>query len=106
MPYPNVSNHEILPYVQSGQRMQRPENCSELLYDLMTQCWSESPEDRPFFSEVVSLLETAGGENEQIYVDFNDLAPNYVFPPTRDDMKALKEFDEFGENESILTRKV
>lgn len=106
MPYPNVSNQQILQYIQTGQRMQRPENCSQLLYDLMKQCWSDNPEDRPFFSEIVSMLEAAEEVNKQIYVDFNELGPNYVFPPTKDDMKSLKEFDEFGENESILTRKV
>lgn len=61
--------------------MQRPEICSEQLYKLMRQCWSECPHDRPFFTEIVQKLETTE-QDEHIYVNFDDIAPNYVFPPT------------------------
>lgn len=61
--------------------MQRPEICSEQLYKLMRQCWSECPHDRPFFSEIVQKLESTE-RDEHIYVNFDDIAPNYVFPPT------------------------
>lgn len=90
-PYPTVGNHELLAYLSSGQRLQRPENCSEPLYELMKHCWMENPEDRPYFSDIVTKLEPA---HQRIYVDFNDLGPNYVFPPTTEDMLAkLKEND-------------
>lgn len=61
--------------------MQRPEVCSEQLYKLMRQCWSECPHDRPFFTEIVQRLESTE-RDEHIYVNFDDIAPNYVFPPT------------------------
>lgn len=61
--------------------MQRPEICSEQLYKLMRQCWSECPHDRPFFTEIVQKLECTE-QDEHIYVNFDDIAPNYVFPPT------------------------
>lgn len=90
-PYPTVGNHELLAYLSSGQRLQRPENCSEQLYELMKHCWTENPEDRPYFSDIVAKLEPA---HQRIYVDFNDLGPNYVFPPTTEDMLTkLKEDD-------------
>lgn len=63
--------------------MQRPENCSKHLYELMKHCWAENPQNRPYFSDIVTKLEPA---NQRIYVDFNDLGPNYVFPPTTEDM--------------------
>lgn len=78
-PYPTVSNHELLAYLASGQRLQRPENCSEHLYELMLQCWNDSPDDRPEFANIVQTLEPA---HQKIYVDFNDLSSDYVFPPT------------------------
>lgn len=72
--------------------MQRPEISSEQLYKLMVQCWSECPLDRPFFSEIVLKLESTQ-KDEHIYVNFDEIAPNYVFPPTdvnvtkKDDLK-------------------
>lgn len=47
----------------------------------MRQCWLECPRDRPFFSEIVQKLESTDND-EQIYVSFDDIASNYVFPPT------------------------
>lgn len=86
-PYPTVGNHELLTYLSSGQRLQRPENCSEQLYELMLHCWAENSQDRPYFSEIVTKLEPT---HQRIYVDFNELKPNYVFPPTTEDLKANK----------------
>lgn len=86
-PYPTVSNHELLTFLASGQRLQRPENCSEELYDLMMLCWAEQSDNRPHFSEIVAKLEPA---HQRIYVDFNDLGPNYVFPPIAEATGARK----------------
>lgn len=90
-PYPTVGNQELLAYLSSGQRLQRPENCSEHLYELMQHCWAENPQDRPYFADIVSKLEPA---NQRIYVDFNELQPNYVFPPTTEDMLAKNKQDD------------
>lgn len=47
----------------------------------MWQCWSECPHDRPFFAEIVRKLES--NENDaHVYVNFDEIEPNYVFPPT------------------------
>lgn len=83
-PYPTVGNHELLSFLASGQRLQRPENCSQKLYDLMLECWSEKPEDRPDFIEIVSHLEQS---NQKIYVDFSELSSDYVFPPTKEQLQ-------------------
>ncbi|XP_055683912.1 receptor-type tyrosine-protein kinase FLT3 isoform X2 [Lutzomyia longipalpis] len=77
-PYPTVGNHELLSYLKSGHRLQRPDNCTEDLYQIMLQCWRERPEDRPSFEELVAKLEPP---QQKIYIDFNDLGPDYVFPP-------------------------
>lgn len=78
-PYPTVSNHELLTYLTTGQRLQRPENCSQSLYDIMLQSWSETPETRPSFAQLVMKLEP---QQQKIYIDFDELGPDYVFPPT------------------------
>lgn len=86
-PYPTVSNHELLAFLSAGHRLQRPENCSEELYDLMLLCWAEKADNRPQFCDIVAKLEPA---HQRIYVDFNDLGPDYVFPPINEDVKAKK----------------
>lgn len=78
-PYPTVSNHELLEFLKSGQRLNKPENCSETLYDLMMLCWSADPDLRPDFAEITRKLDP---NKNKIYIDFSELDPNYVFPPT------------------------
>lgn len=81
-PYPTVSNHELLNFLKSGSRLDRPENCSETLYELMLQCWTTDPNDRPDFHMISSKLDP---NRNMIYIDFGELSPNYVFPPTSED---------------------
>nr|XP_047142410.1 uncharacterized protein LOC100212647 [Hydra vulgaris] len=49
-PYPGISNRELLSLLKSGYRMEKPENCSETMYDIMLQCWNEDPLKRPTFT--------------------------------------------------------
>ncbi|XP_042893267.1 proto-oncogene tyrosine-protein kinase ROS-like [Penaeus japonicus] len=55
-PYPARTNLEVLHYVRSGGRLNRPPNCPEELHKLMERCWSYSPENRPTFKECLSTL--------------------------------------------------
>lgn len=57
----------------------------------MLQCWADNAENRPQFSDIVAKLEPA---HQRIYVDFNDLGPNYVFPPTSEEIKAKQKESE------------
>ncbi|XP_065662973.1 uncharacterized protein LOC136085581 [Hydra vulgaris] len=56
-PYPSISNRELLTLLKSGYRMERPENCSEPMYDIMLRCWNEDPLQRPTFTELRDLLD-------------------------------------------------
>nr|XP_047139744.1 uncharacterized protein LOC105845442 isoform X2 [Hydra vulgaris] len=56
-PYPTISNRELLKLLKSGYRMDRPENCSQPMYDIMVQCWSDDPLQRPTFTELRKLFE-------------------------------------------------
>ncbi|XP_065682507.1 uncharacterized protein LOC100212066 [Hydra vulgaris] len=49
-PYPTISNRELLSLLKSGYRMDKPENCSEEMYNIMLQCWNEDPLQRPTFT--------------------------------------------------------
>ncbi|CAO1321720.1 unnamed protein product [Diamesa serratosioi] len=83
-PYPTVSNHELLTFLKTGQRLDQPENCSTYLFELMTHCWEADPDNRPSFNDINKKLDP---NRRKIYIDFSELSPNYVFPPTSDDFK-------------------
>lgn len=89
-PYPTVSNHELLTYLVDGRRLDRPENCSEHLYRLMLACWSEAPDERPEFADIVQHLEPNHGRGG-VYVDFNELRKDYTFPPTREQVLMVQQ---------------
>lgn len=55
-PYQGLSNDQVLRYVIDGGVMQRPENCPDKLYTLMTCCWQHKPSKRPNFLELCALL--------------------------------------------------
>lgn len=81
-PYPTVSNHELLSFLKCGSRLEKPENCSETLYELMLECWTTDPDERPDFGDICRKLDP---NKNKIYIDFSELSPNYVFPPTAED---------------------
>eukprot|EP00111_Clytia_hemisphaerica_P017629 TCONS_00052156-protein len=56
-PYPTVSNRELLNLLASGYRMEKPQNCTDLMYDVMMHCWNEDPLQRPTFTELRDHLE-------------------------------------------------
>uniref|UniRef100_A0A8C4R7N8 Tyrosine-protein kinase n=2 Tax=Eptatretus burgeri TaxID=7764 RepID=A0A8C4R7N8_EPTBU len=57
MPYPGMTNREVLERVQKEYRMPRPPDCPESLYNLMMQCWRQDPEERPTFEYLRFFLE-------------------------------------------------
>ncbi|XP_065657436.1 uncharacterized protein LOC136082347 isoform X2 [Hydra vulgaris] len=56
-PYSTISNGELLPLLKSGYRMERPDNCSQTVYDIMLRCWNQDPLMRPTFTELRELFE-------------------------------------------------
>ncbi|KAL2103401.1 hypothetical protein ACEWY4_000269 [Coilia grayii] len=57
IPYPTVGNNELFDRINSGYRMPRPGKCPSPIYDIMKNCWSDVPADRPNFEELKSLLQ-------------------------------------------------
>ncbi|XP_056644592.1 platelet-derived growth factor receptor alpha isoform X1 [Diorhabda sublineata] len=79
-PYSKTHNNLILYELKQGKRLERPKICTDELYKLMMDCWSEKPEDRPTFSEIIDQLD----ERKKIYVNFNKLSPTYDFPISKE----------------------
>ncbi|XP_062580874.1 uncharacterized protein LOC134242768 [Saccostrea cucullata] len=70
-PYPTIDTRDLLLELKNGYRMERPDNCSEEIYQIMRSCWREDPNSRPSFTELCrtfdSMLETSYGEH---YINF------------------------------------
>lgn len=56
-PYPGVENSEIYEYLIKGERLKKPPECREDIYELMHSCWSPVPKCRPSFQHLVNQLE-------------------------------------------------
>lgn len=56
-PYPAHSNLDVLNYVQTGGRLEPPRNCPDDLWNLMTQCWAQEPDQRPTFHKIQDQLQ-------------------------------------------------
>ncbi|XP_016004314.1 tyrosine-protein kinase HCK isoform X1 [Rousettus aegyptiacus] len=56
-PYPGRSNPEVIRALEHGYRMPRPDHCPEELYNIMSRCWKNRPEERPTFEYIQSVLE-------------------------------------------------
>ncbi|XP_074639559.1 proto-oncogene tyrosine-protein kinase receptor Ret-like [Acropora palmata] len=70
-PYPSIRTPDQLKNdLSSGVRMSRPENCCEVLYELMTSSWKENPSERTQFTDIARKLESCLGKvYERKYVN-------------------------------------
>ncbi|KAM4622237.1 tyrosine-protein kinase Srms isoform 1-T1 [Discoglossus pictus] len=55
-PYKGMINREVIEKVTRGYRLPCPHNCSNEMYHLMCLCWTDSPQNRPTFEEIVQKL--------------------------------------------------
>ena len=49
LPYPGMTNNQVLEALQQGYRMPQHPNCPDKLYNIMLDCWKEDPASRPTF---------------------------------------------------------
>ncbi|XP_015230415.1 PREDICTED: tyrosine-protein kinase receptor TYRO3 [Cyprinodon variegatus] len=56
-PYPGVENSEIYEFLIKGERLKKPADCREDIYEIMHRCWSPVPKCRPSFQQLVTQLE-------------------------------------------------
>ncbi|KFW78836.1 Tyrosine-protein kinase Lyn [Manacus vitellinus] len=57
IPYPGMSNSDVMVALQRGYRMPRMETCPAELYDIMKTCWKDKAEERPTFDYLQSVLD-------------------------------------------------
>ncbi|KAM6081855.1 tyrosine-protein kinase Mer isoform 2-T2 [Chlamydotis macqueenii] len=100
-PYPGVQNHEIYEYLFRGQRLKKPNDCSDELYGIMSACWRADPATRPTFSQlkvhlekVLENLPVARGRGDVIYINTSlpeespDSTQDSGFPQADSDLDA------------------
>lgn len=51
-PYPGIPIEKLFDLLKSGYRMQKPQNCPNEIYDIMLNCWDETPSDRKSFTDL------------------------------------------------------
>uniref|UniRef100_A0A673KK17 receptor protein-tyrosine kinase n=1 Tax=Sinocyclocheilus rhinocerous TaxID=307959 RepID=A0A673KK17_9TELE len=75
MPYPGISGHELLDFLENGHRLKQGDNDSKL-YELMLSCWHRDPSQRPGFGELgqslkalLSELPPLEASNEAHYIN-------------------------------------
>ncbi|XP_026089742.1 tyrosine-protein kinase SRK2-like [Carassius auratus] len=71
MPYPTMTNYQVVQQLPKGYRMPCPPNCPTYLYDIMSECWKDSPADRPTFETLQWKLEEYFEMDVSSYDDAN-----------------------------------
>ncbi|XP_067011741.2 insulin-like peptide receptor [Anabrus simplex] len=64
-PYQGLANEQVLHFVLDGGLLERPENCQDILYQLMLACWQIRPANRPNFQQLVGTLEAVADLPEE-----------------------------------------
>lgn len=57
LPYPGMTNAEVLHQVEHGYRMPCPPNTPQALYEIMLDCWRKDENERPTFETLQWRLE-------------------------------------------------
>ncbi|XP_065838949.1 uncharacterized protein [Oscarella lobularis] len=55
-PYPAIANEDLLRELLNGTRLEKPQHCTDKLFDIMCQCWNKKPESRPSFKSLTKRL--------------------------------------------------
>ncbi|NXV46581.1 BMX kinase, partial [Uria aalge] len=56
-PYELYDNMQVIEKVTQGYRLYRPQLVSDIIYQIMYNCWHELPEKRPAFFQLLSFFE-------------------------------------------------
>ena len=59
-PYEKMkTNAEVMTSVMAGTKHEKPLDCSQAMYSLLTDCWAQEPGGRPDFKKCVTVLQAA-----------------------------------------------
>uniref|UniRef100_A0A8C6U6K6 Tyrosine-protein kinase receptor n=1 Tax=Neogobius melanostomus TaxID=47308 RepID=A0A8C6U6K6_9GOBI len=55
-PYQGLSNEQVLRFVMEGGLLEKPQNCPDMLFELMQRCWQYNPKMRPSFVDIINTV--------------------------------------------------
>ncbi|XP_046599391.1 platelet-derived growth factor receptor alpha isoform X3 [Neodiprion lecontei] len=83
-PYPGMEAKEQYDQIIDGYRMEKPKYATEEIYDIISNCWKETPNLRPSFSELAETIGTLLEENIRIhYANLNSPFENMNIETSR-----------------------
>lgn len=85
-PYGNVPNNEIPDRVIRGLRLIQLCYMSDMLYQLLLECWQLDLDERPNFSNIIESLTTLRNDMLSAHLSFN-LYPGFQYEQFYPDME-------------------
>ncbi|EMP30188.1 Tyrosine-protein kinase CSK, partial [Chelonia mydas] len=61
VPYPRIPLKDVVPRVEKGYKMDAPDGCPQVVYEVMKNCWTLDPVIRPSFHQLREQLEHIKG---------------------------------------------
>ncbi|XP_075929150.1 insulin-like growth factor 1 receptor isoform X2 [Petromyzon marinus] len=89
-PYQGMSNEQVLKFVMDGGLLERPENCEDRLFELMSLCWQYNPKMRPNFVDFISILK------DELDASFREMS--FFYSEENRQHAEPEESDQDGEN--------
>ncbi|GMT27433.1 hypothetical protein PFISCL1PPCAC_18730, partial [Pristionchus fissidentatus] len=85
-PYPRWHVSEVLGRLKSGERMRRPECCTDQMFTLMQHCWLQQPGMRPTFKDIRRFLTQQMNQPmaDSYFAIVNGQADYYIVTTTSD----------------------
>ncbi|ESO04667.1 hypothetical protein HELRODRAFT_78992, partial [Helobdella robusta] len=72
IPYPGMSNCEVIAQLDRGYRHPKPPSCSPEMYEIMKMCWKKEPEERPTFEYLYSVMDDFSVATQATYNPIDD----------------------------------
>jgi len=70
LPYMNIAGlRELVNFLETGQRLEKPPLCPQDLYELMLWCWNQHYQFRPTFSEIKRDLKKFQRSQQQLVIN-------------------------------------
>ena len=70
LPYMNIAGlPELVNFLETGQRLEKPPLCPQGLYELMLWCWNQHYQFRPTFSEIKRDLKKFQRNQQQLMIN-------------------------------------